>query len=531
MIIQRREFLLAASAAALPLSAARKTRLGLVCSRHPKLARTASPEDPLEMAIVRDMVRKAIEYGAPAAGSLEAKIKPGSWVVIKPNIVQLRPSSGYRTGDITDFRVLEAVLEYVAEKSKAGRITVAEGGSYRRVKDPAKDNHAIQDGTPVDALSFDWGPKEFEGWGGTLAGMLARVSGRHPGKQIDYIDLSYDAVRDPAGKFLRLEVPRSPNGIGAFSARPDYYVTNTIRNCDFLISVPVMKVHLMCGITACLKNYVGTAPREAYGRPGIFSNVDLHGQHETGGRIDSFIVDLAAFHPPDYCVVDAIRGLQRQEHNNHRDDQLIRSNMIIAGEDPVAADTLCSQLMGFNPWDIEMLHMAQRRMMGTMDLNQVEVVGDDPGLLSRHWDRPGRWYGRCNRQWLITANPDSPIEAWKAVESPEDTLDVAKLLGRGNQYAVAARVNSRGRLKGYLWTGLRGTATTTLNGQQIAKEHVDTSFRIGQLQQPIELKPGDNQLVYRISPVDGKALLSVLITGQRNDGDTAEGLRWLSQSS
>ena len=104
----RRDFLLTTAAAALPLRAAPKTRLGLVCSRHPKLPRTASPDDVLDTAIVRDMVWKAIEYGAPRAGSLEAKIKPGSWVVIKPNIVMLRPCGSYRTGDITDFRVLEA---------------------------------------------------------------------------------------------------------------------------------------------------------------------------------------------------------------------------------------------------------------------------------------------------------------------------------------------------------------------------------------------------------------------------------------
>ena len=33
----------------------------------------------------------------------------------------------------------KAVLEYVAEKSRAARITVAEGGSYRRIGDPAPD--------------------------------------------------------------------------------------------------------------------------------------------------------------------------------------------------------------------------------------------------------------------------------------------------------------------------------------------------------------------------------------------------------
>ena len=65
---------------------------------------------------------------------------------------------------------------------------------------------------------------------------------------------------------------------GRFSERGDYSVTNTIRNCDFLIDVPVLKVAGQVGMTACFKNYVGTAPREVYSVPGRFWNVRLHNE-------------------------------------------------------------------------------------------------------------------------------------------------------------------------------------------------------------------------------------------------------------
>src|ERR1043166_4725273 len=128
-MLNRREFL-GTSAALLCARAAEaeKTRIGLVTSSHSKLVRTSSVEDPLDYERVRDMVWKAIEYGKPRAGPLEAKIKPGSWVVIKPNIIGLPPRPSYRTGDVTDFRVTKAVVEYVASKSKAGGITIAGGG-------------------------------------------------------------------------------------------------------------------------------------------------------------------------------------------------------------------------------------------------------------------------------------------------------------------------------------------------------------------------------------------------------------------
>ncbi|MCC6587361.1 MAG: DUF362 domain-containing protein [Bryobacterales bacterium] len=533
--MNRRDFLVTSAAAGMLPAAAMgaatgKTKLGLIASTNNSLVRPASPEDPLTYEQVRDMVWKAIEMSPPRAGSLDAKIKPGSWVVIKPNIVFLRPHPSYTIGDVTDFRVTHAVAEYVARHSRAGRITIAEGGTFRSRTDPAKDNVVTQAGQRVTAYEFDWGPKEFPGWAGSLSSMLADFRRRYPGKQFDHVDLSYDAVRDPSGKFARLPVPLAPNGVGAFGARSDYFVTNTITKCDFLITVPVMKIHLQSGITACLKNYVGTAPRQAYATPGVFHNANLHSEHSAGGRIDPFIVDLAAFHPPDYCVIDGIRGLQRQEHSIHRPDQMVRSNLVFACEDPVASDAMVAGLLGFRPWDIEFLHMAQRRGMGSMDLDQVDVRGDDPVKLTRRWEKPDNWYGRCNREWRLTTAPGQPVAAWKPYTGRFDTLDLSAWAGAAARpdatYGAAVKVVSEGHRKAYLWLGVRGKVNAQLNGDTIAAIASDTTFRIGQFQYPVELRPGVNRIQLRVSPIDGKAMLSLLLVGDRNDGDTVSGITW-----
>ena len=94
-------------------------------------------------------------------------------------------------------------------------------------------------------------------------------------------------------------------------------------------------------MTCCFKNYVGTGPRVAYTRPRAFTNLGLHNEHAVDTRIDPFIGDLAAFHPPDYNVVDVIRGLQYTEHNNRQPNQMIRTNLIMAGENPVSPRCHC----------------------------------------------------------------------------------------------------------------------------------------------------------------------------------------------
>ena len=121
---------------------------------------------------------------------------------------------------------------------------------------------------------------------------------------------------------------------------------------------------------------------------------------------------------------------------------MVRSNMVLAGEDPVAVDALCSKVMGLNPWDIEMLHQSQKRQMGTMELANTEVVGDDPEELTRRWEKPRSWYGRANREWLVTISPNSNKWLWKRIEARGDTLDLVKTLGVASSYGAAVRVKS-----------------------------------------------------------------------------------------
>ena len=534
--MRRREFLLAASQAiaspALLTGSAQASKVGLVASSHSKLGRPVSIEHPLDYETVREMVWKAIEYGKPRTGTLGEKIPPGSWVVLKPNIVSLPPRSAYRTGDVTDLRVTRAVLEYVARYSRAGRVTIAEGGSYRKVSDPVKDNAYSQNGQRVDAFSWDWGTEPFPGTGGSISGMLEDMARRFSEKRFDYVDLSYDAVRDACGRFQRVNVPLASNGVGAFGNRPDYYVTNTIRNCDFLIDLPVAKVHAASGITACLKNYVGTAPREAYAAPGTFSNIGLHREQTVEGRIDPFIVDLAAFHPPDFNVVDVIRGLQYSEHNNNRPGQTVRNNLVLAGEDAVAVDATVAYLLGFQPADMEFLHLAARRGMGNQRFEEVDFVGDEPDRFRQSWGKPKNWYGRCNRNWLVTLDPSQALDEWIPYTAKSDTLHFERCFGARSKsaemFGAAVWVHSQGSRNAWLWTGASGLVTAYLNGERVLDRNATTRYRVGQFRTRVQLTSGKNLLKFQLKKLNGDARLSVLLVGPRNDGDTVEDIDWLA---
>ena len=78
------------------------------------------------------------------------------------------------------------------------------------------------------------------------------------------------------------------------------------------------------------------------------------------------------------------------------------------------------------------------------------------------------------------------------------------------------------------YCGARGHVTADLNGETVLTEENLTRFRIGQFQKPVDLRPGENLMVFHVEAQQVPPQLSVLLTGPRNDGDTVDGIRWMS---
>jgi hypothetical protein len=256
----------------------------------------------------------------------------------------------------------------------------------------------------------------------------------------------------------------------------------------------------------------------------------LHDEYSVEGRVDGWVVDLASFHPADYNVVDGIRGLQYTNHNNRRPDQMVRSNLVLAGEDLVAVDSVVTKIMGFNPRDFEFIHMASQRDMGTMDSGRIEVVGEETDRVTHRWAKNSAWHGRCNREWRVTANPAAAIDSWKELTIPTDTLRFAKATGTdipGSTYGAAVRIRAEQSRKGFLWLGVHGRVALTINGAKLAEEESTENCHVGQFKIPMDLKSGENLLVFQAKGVKNAPEISVLMVGPANDGDTMEGIRYL----
>ena len=129
---------------------------------------------------------------------------------------------------------------------------------------------------------------------------------------------------------------------------------------DAIISVPVLKTHDQLEITLGLKNMKGLVNDKTkilFHREGVIEGV----------------VELCAALKPSYTVVDGILG---QEGMGPMYGLPVEMDLIIAGKDAVAVDTVGGTIMGFAAKEVPITALAAKRGLGIMKLSDIDVVGE-----------------------------------------------------------------------------------------------------------------------------------------------------------
>lgn len=133
-------------------------------------------------------------------------------------------------------------------------------------------------------------------------------------------------------------------------------MSESYMKADTLISVAKLKTHMMTGITCNLKNLFGSNPTtlKAVYHP----------------RLDDVITDIVGVKIPQLCIVDGIIAMEGAGPVNGVPKPL---GLLVVGNDVVATDHACAQIMGFNPKRINHLRLAAKDGFGNMS---YEVFGE-----------------------------------------------------------------------------------------------------------------------------------------------------------
>lgn len=140
-----------------------------------------------------------------------------------------------------------------------------------------------------------------------------------------------------------------------------------LEEIDCFISVPVLKVHVMTTISLSLKNSWGCIPD---------TKRCLHHQN-----LPYNLALIAKLLEPKIVVVDATYALNK---HGPMYGEPIKTNLILAADNPVVADALGARIMGFSPQRVDHIVVAERAGLGSTNLEDAEV--------NQHWEQYHRQF-------------------------------------------------------------------------------------------------------------------------------------------
>jgi uncharacterized protein (DUF362 family) len=147
-------------------------------------------------------------------------------------------------------------------------------------------------------------------------------------------------------------------------------LARTVLEADCLISLPKLKCHCMAYVTLGIKNLMGA----------VFPDKEL--MHRD---LHQRLADLASVLRAKLTVVDGLIGSERHETSGSP----VKTDVIIAGRDPVATDAVGAMVMGIDPTRVEHLRLCAERGLGEYRPEKIEIVGAPLEKVRKKYRQPG----------------------------------------------------------------------------------------------------------------------------------------------
>jgi uncharacterized protein (DUF362 family) len=262
------------------------------------------------------------------SGLIELGIQPGQIggrsVLLKPNLVE-------PCADAPQVNTHPEVIRATAEVFRgwgARRVIVAEGPGHCR------DAQFVLDQSGLGAVLAE--------------------------SRLEFVDLNHD------------DVVLVPNRFGRTSL-PHLALPATLKQVDWIVSLPKMKTHHWAGVTLSMKNLFGVMPGIYYGWP---KNV----LHHAG--IAQSILDINAAVKPHLAIVDGIIGMEGDGPIMGTAKDL---GVLVMGTNLPAVDATCARLMKIDPARVEYLAAASGRL-GPIAEKHIEQRGESIVSLARSFE-------------------------------------------------------------------------------------------------------------------------------------------------
>ena len=148
--------------------------------------------------------------------------------------------------------------------------------------------------------------------------------------------------------------------------REKFPLTTWLDNCDYLVNLAKFKTHDLTILTGAIKNLFGLVP-------GTYKT-ELHKKYFDVEDFSKILVDIYEQTKPSLTIVDGIVAMEGDGPASS--GKLRKLNLLLAGYDCVALDSVLALIMGLRPFDILTTKEAAKRGLGVADINAIQIMGE-----------------------------------------------------------------------------------------------------------------------------------------------------------
>ncbi len=167
-------------------------------------------------------------------------------------------------------------------------------------------------------------------------------------------------------------------------------ISEELAKADLVINLPIFKTHNLTVITVAIKNMFGSLV--------LTNKTTMHANFPLAADFAEMLVDVYSASKPALTIVDAITAIEG--NGPGAGGKVVNLGILMAGTDPVAIDTICTQIMGFDQEAILTTQAAARRGLGTNNLADIEVKGVSLKEFQRKFEAPSALQGKIMQFFL-----------------------------------------------------------------------------------------------------------------------------------
>ena len=156
-------------------------------------------------------------------------------------------------------------------------------------------------------------------------------------------------------------------------------IPSTLKEVDFIISIPVMKTHMHTQVTLSLKNMKGCLWRR--------EKVRLHQlrckEEITQGykELDIAISEMGTVLFPHLAIIDGTVGMEGMGPAYGKKKEM---GIVVIGQNGLSTDAVATRLMGLDPEGVPHLKLSSERGLGEITMDRISIEPKD----FLQWENP-----------------------------------------------------------------------------------------------------------------------------------------------